>query len=416
MPPIEEVSETNERADIDLLNEESADDSSTEEDAKVDETADDDADTDIDDTDEDDSPATEDEEETIDEEKIDTEVPNRPTIAQIKAISPDIFKKLPGLRDMYFREQEFSKLFPTVGDAKTAYSAVEEYHKIRVAADSGDAEALLGSLENKDIPKLATKLLPALYKADKDAHWDAIAPVLEGVARQFFTHGKKSNNENVMNAALFLSDFLFGDIGIAKGEKTLSKQEPESAESKRLSDREKELNNRELKTFDDSVRSEGSRELKALILERGKGNKLKIDPEGVLTPFMKDTITEKIMIEVNTKMMTDQAHMRFMDSLWEKAKRDGYQGDWKAKIVSAFLARAKTLVPAIRAKLVSEALGTSQEHNEKKRETLDIVKSRREPGNGASSNGRQRAVTAKQIDWGKSSDLDVLNDRQVLKK
>ena len=39
---------------------------------------------------------------------------DRPTVKQIKDKYPDFFKSFPQLRDMYFRESEFSKVFPTI--------------------------------------------------------------------------------------------------------------------------------------------------------------------------------------------------------------------------------------------------------------------------------------------------------------
>src|SRR3990172_8704927 len=67
------------------------------------------------------------EEEDEKEEEID-----ETTYQQIKKVDKDIFKKVPELRSVIFREQEYTKVFPSVEDAKQAQEAAEIFGKTLV--------------------------------------------------------------------------------------------------------------------------------------------------------------------------------------------------------------------------------------------------------------------------------------------
>src|SRR5437763_300329 len=55
------------------------------------------------------------------EEEEEHGIVGRPTFKDIKAKYPNLFKDFPDLRDMVFRERDYSELFPTVEDAKEAH-------------------------------------------------------------------------------------------------------------------------------------------------------------------------------------------------------------------------------------------------------------------------------------------------------
>ena len=99
-------------------------------------------------------------------------------------------------------------------------------------------------------------------------------------------------------------------------------------------------------------------------------------------------------------MTADRQHMAYVNSLWAKAKRNGYKAEDKAKITSAFLARAKSLLPSVRVKLVSEALGLT-------RSTTKKVQKRVEPSNSGRPAGSRNGL--KQVDYKTMTDLDILN-------
>jgi hypothetical protein len=341
---------------------------------------------------------------------------DRPSVKQIKEKYPDFFKTFPQIRDMYFRESEFSKVFPTVDDAREAASSAESFVTLRDAALNGDAKTILtavGEADPKALHKMAGNLLSNLYDISKDAHWEAVAPVLQNVVQSFYNEGKTTNNTDLTNAALHLSKFLFNNFDVAKGKSVVKSQSPEATEElKKIEDERNKLFAEKLTGFTNSVYTEGGDGLLGLI-----GADRKIDPEGNLTKGMKDYVINKVIEEVNQQMQSDPEHVRMMQSLWTKAKREGFGDTWKSRLVTAYLARAKSLVPGVRAKYVSEILGTSVKSSDKTRTKVEHQNGRVEPGqSGLAAKDRPVKFSAKEIDWSKTSDLDFINDNVSLKR
>lgn len=340
---------------------------------------------------------------------------DRPTVRQIKEKYPDFFKSFPQLRDMYFRESEFSKVFPTVEDAREASENSDNYIALRDSALNGDAKAILTAVaetDTKALNKMASGILPTLYDLSKDAHWAAVSPVLQNVVQSFFQDGVRSKNDDVKNAALHLSKFLFNDFEVAKGKSVVPQVRETPEELKEIEAERAKLNGEKYAGFANTVYSEGGDGLMKLI-----GSEKKIDPDGNLTKGMRDYIINKVVEDVNHQMQSDPEHVRMMQNLWSKAKQSGYNGDWKSRLVSAYLARAKSLVPSIRAKYVSEVLGTSVKSSDKTRTKVELQNGRVEPGaSGRAAKDRPTNYSAKDVDWGKTSDLDFLNDNVTLKR
>lgn len=349
------------------------------------------------------------EEQASDQDKVSPPY-DRPTMQQLREEFPDLFKKFPSMRDIYYREQEFSQIFSTVEDAREASANSQSFNDLSDKVLSGDGDTLFGAIKAADeraFDKVAENILPTLYKLSPDAHYKATLPLMQNLVRGFYLEGKKRNDENVMNSAEYLSDFIFGDTAIAKGEKTMlpPKQEP-TQEQKDFQAEKAKFNNERYSSFVNSVRGTAANDLRSIV-----DVKSKIDPEGVFTDFIRETIVGKVLQEVDKQLVADKAHMKYMNSLWDKANREGFNDAWKSRILSAYLARAKSLVPTLRAKYVSEALGSGVKASGKAKELAERNNSRREPGTGGrTSRENNGPVDAKRVDWDKTSDLDLLND------
>lgn len=361
-------------------------------------------------------PDKEEKEEDKEEEKEEKEEPkaefpyDRPTMQQLREAFPDIFKKFPVLRDIYYREQEFSQIFPTIEDAKEASSNASAFADLSSKVLNGDAGSLFSAIKEVDekaVEKISETFLPSLYKISPDLHWKATLPLLQNIVRGFHQEGQRRKDENIINAADYLSDFVFGDVKVARGERDLVPRKSEDSEEKKELDKEKaKFYVDRFDSFSNSIKSRADEDLKNYINEKGK-----IDPDNIFSDFIKETIINKIYQEVDKQLVADKNHMKYMGSLWDKAKSNGFSDDWKSRILSAYLARAKSLVPAIRAKFISEAMGSSSRASEKRREVVEKTQSRREPGQGGRP-GRERNgnVDARDVDWDRTSDLDLLND------
>lgn len=328
----------------------------------------------------------------------------RPPISAIKKEFPELFKKFPQLEHMYFREKEYTEIFPTVADAKEANEAAEALTTFRDDLFTGDGSKFVSALKDADeLGKFSKGFLTNLQKIDKDAYWDTIVPTLQNLVTGFFREGQSRNDANYIASAENLAIYLFGSAEFAQGKRSAITTEPK--EDKRVEERLANIDRKEYNTFRINTLEGISNGLKPLIDLTKSG----------LSKTMQELISDKIMKEVDDSIGKDSIHMKYVNSLWNKAKGN-YTEEQKSKIISAYLERAKSLVPSIRRRLLSEALGTSPEESKRKLEKVAEVKSRREPGSqGKPAGSSVRAYNPKAIDYGKTSDMDILNGNVTLK-
>ena len=158
----------------------------------------------------------------------------RPTVKEVKASYPEFFKKFPDMQHMLFREQEYASLFPTIEDAKMAAEEAETLSRLRDLVTSGgqkEFEEFLGGVKDVDgLKSMAANFLPALYNLDRNLYFKATQPVALALIQNAFRQGMLGN-ENLKNAALVISQFAFGDVGYASGDKKLDLLEPKKGDT-----------------------------------------------------------------------------------------------------------------------------------------------------------------------------------------
>ena len=333
--------------------------------------------------------------------KEDEPLHERPTFAQIKTKYPQLLKDFPALRSIYYREQQFSDVFPTPQDAKEAAENNDAFNSIRNDVFEGDGTKFLEALKESDqLDSFSGKILNSLYKVSPEAQWKALAPVFQNAIRAFY---KSSNDENDQHAAERLAQYLFGDPEVASGKKNAVKVE-EPKENKEKDNWKTERYN----TFRIDTLSGIHDNVKSDIISGMK--------DETLSSFIKDAIADKVISELRTQLESDQSHMSYMGKLWDKANNNGYTTADKTSITNAFLARAKAIVPGIRRKLIAEALGTSVKINKEKQEIVDRGMARKESGNSGKTpvNGN-KVYSPKDIDFSRTSELDILNGNVTLK-
>lgn len=386
MPEVEDVGEIEQLEDTEEVEEIVEDESTdeTEEDESTDESADETEET---------------EEEPTDEK---THPFDRPTVAQLKAAYPDIFKKFPGMQDMYFREKEYTKLFATIDEAKEASENNIAFVNIQEDIMKGTGEQFFSALkeaDTKSLERFSGTLMSTLAKVDLNSFYKAANPLIEDVVRRAYDKGTKEKNENLQNSALFIAEFFFGDESFATGKKT-SVAPVTEGKSEVETDREK-FNNERYTVALSSAQTNCKSSLVKLI------DNDKFDPQGALSPFIKKTIINSIIDEIGTQLTADKAHMRYMDTLWANAKRGDYRD--LSRIESAYLARAKDLVSSLRVKYISDAMGKRMTIAKGNKQKLQNIQSRKE--GGSSGTPSKTGGKTGRIDYSKTSDDDILNDR-----
>lgn len=351
--------------------------------------------------DEEDSESKEEEvdEDDEDEEGKKSEIPfDRPSVKDIKAKFPEFFKEFPELKEAFFREQEFTKVFPTVEEAREAAEENVAFSTLSDAALDGDPAPLLESLEKTDAKALkifSAGFLPALYKRNQEVYHEVVTPVFENLIKQLY----KSTDENMRNSALNIAQYIFGEEhaeAIAQGKKTFSTITQLTDEQKKLKERrDQEVSTKFRETYN-HVETQINSSLKALILKD-------FDPNKVFSKFMRNQLADEVVKRIHVQLRSDKAHSTIMSSRWKRAKSNGYTNDDKSKIISTFLARAKSLIPGTSDKVRNLAHGKVSKHSDIRREK--IAPERREVNGGRAPNGR----ASKEVDYRKMSDMDILN-------
>ena len=310
------------------------------------------------------------------------------------------------MEHMLFREKEYSTLFPTVADAKDAQEASLALDDFRNDLFTGNGEKFTMALKKAgELGKFSQNFLTNLQKTDKDGYWNAVTPTLENLVKGFFREGKRRNDPNLVASAENLSIYLFDTDEIAKGTKSTIKTQPQ--EDKRVTDRLADIDRQQNNNFRIGV-LEG--------IATGINPVIGLDKMPNIKPSMQKLLSKQILDEIDAVISKDQTHMSFVNALWKRANGN-YTNDIKSKIISAYLERAKSLVPSIRRRVLSDALGMSPEKSREKLEISRQTQSRREPGSqGRPSGSNTRTHSAKSIDWNKTSDMDLLNGNIELKQ
>jgi hypothetical protein len=288
------------------------------------------------------------EEETEDEEEP---IGSLVTAKDLKEKYPDIFKKVPELKAVIYREQQYSQLFADPREAQEAATLAETFREIEGDVTAGNVEPLFTAVKKTngvDFNKFAANVLPSLRKIDEQAFMKVIAVPFKQMLRTAYRAGRSKGNANLTNAAQHIHDFIFDNIDL--DEKTDYEQPEAQANPDELKYKQKlqELDSRDHRNFKVSVDQEW---IDGIAKDFSEG----LDPKGEMTKWVKDKMIEDAIKEVNKQLTIDGRHQKSMEVLWRQAKASGYSAEAKARIVSAALARAKQLIPNVRMKLRREA-------------------------------------------------------------
>ena len=359
------------------------------------------------------------EEEDKDDESVDEEedeevkdIKNEaiPAFKEVDKKYPKFFKDFPGFRHMFFREREYSKVFASVEEAQEALEAVESLQNFESSITSGDMEDLNKTLKSfKElgddvIPSLAINFLPALKKSSPDDYYTAVTPLMVTFVRNLYDNGVRNGNENLKNAGLLAAIHFFEDADVATGKRQIASGSEKKKDVSLENDRQQFKQERYTTFYNDVVQDSNSR-LESMV-------KNGLDPKDLMSDKMQQMVTREIISEIDKILTSDRSHTSRMNSLWKKAGESNFARENKARILNAYLGRAKELLPTIRSKVRNAALGTKQINKDK-------VKDRTEPkggGNGSRSSSSSKNIDSKNIDWSKTTDLDVIRGNITYRK
>jgi len=339
-------------------------------------------------------------------EKVEPAVEGRPTYQELKKADPEIFKKVPGLKDIFFREQKFSETFSSVEEAQIAAKKSDDFDVIEASLVQGDPSLVLRELaanSPQSVPLLVDNFLPTLQRMSKDLYVRATMPVLEDLIRLTYNDGKRLNDKNLMYAAGHIAKHVFGEARIP--EPRTQSTGPHPAEVQLREERSRHFNER-YGSFNQELATESYTRLER-IADRGI-----TDPEGKLNGFTRKAIVKEALAELDERLGEDQQLANTLRQLWRRATVGGFTKEHKEGILNAHLSRAKQLLPGIRNRMVAEALGQKVAGKNNNKQKRDIPSG----GRGAVGQRGMGRINPRTIDWSKTSDEDILAGKVTTRK
>jgi hypothetical protein len=372
----------------------------------------------------------EEEEDEEEKEKEPERIEGKPTVSQLKKAYPDIFKRFPYLRDMYFSHEKFSQ---HIADPEMVPELIEKssnFDRLESSLMTGDPGLLLDEIKEGNpeaFKKVASNFLPTLRKMDQNLYIDLTLPILQEAIYHMVEYGKSRGEagKNYVRSAEWTADFLFGKPEIPDLSKRMNGQEKHPAEIQL--EKEREARQREEFTRATSdVNSSIDKSLEAMVRD---------GLDDSLTPFVKSAVIDKTLGEFINSLKGDKAFQVRINGLWKTARAANFSEASKKQIVEAYTARARQTIRSLRARFVQEAGGRnkatlkkgnisaktdkSEEKREEQREDREKPRKRNFDSHGRSGktgSGRESVLDSSKIDYSRTSDEDILSgDRSRIK-
>jgi hypothetical protein len=331
-----------------------------------------------------------------------------PEYNDIKKKYPKFFKEFPGMRHTLFRMKAMDRVFTSVDEAKQVAAKHDDLIQLEAAVVGGEADKVIRGLKSMDataMEKFAEAVLPALFQEARPVHDRITGNVLSTALRVAQQQARSSGNKNLYNAVGHLSQFLFGKDAPPEASRRQTSPEIE-AEKERLNNERQQMYDAKARDFQTDVVSTGERLLRK---ELARG----LDPQNVLPDFVKESIVESAIQKIGAAMDKDEAHLGTINQLWARAQRAGFSKEAKAKLVAAWFGRAKAIAGPTRRKLVASAV---EKASGKPQRDINRRRHVRTGGKGTSERQGFRPKSAREVDWSKTSDLDILTGKATARK
>lgn len=392
-----------------------ASDESTEDDTQTDdESTEETSDTESDTTDEesgsDEDSETEDTPEDEKKEDVVEDKITRPSFKALQKAYPDIFKKFPELRQVYFRDAQFGAMFTSPEEARITVETAENFDFIQGQLASGNIDAIVQNLQPATQEVMADKILSSLYEVNPKLYFRSIAPAFSEMLNNAFKKGQSENNENLQRSVLNLCGFLYGKRELPKLPTDVKadprvQQELETLRAERVRDF-----NQKASGFERSVEGDIETRLKKSIING-------LDPNNELSDFTKNAVVEDVITKIGNVVKKDAKFLSTLRLAYRKAAKVGFTDNMKSQIISAYMGRVNSLVPKLRSQARSEALGKKKNPNAPQGNKTIKKESMNSPmrsSSGGKVNIGNNVPTSK-IDYRRTTFDDIYNGKATLK-
>jgi hypothetical protein len=329
-------------------------------------------------------------EEDEDEDEDEDKVRDANIIKEAATKYKGIFKEFPQLKGAYYRDREFSKVFPTPEAANEAAQDVEIYNQVQREFINGKPEALVKFFEDHKKPetliRFGRNLLDSVGKQDKNLWAGILFPSITGILRDAENAANGAGNKNLAASVKHLTNYLFGQIDIPA-----DKLPAETRDVNDNNEQVAQLIHRQKINFQDEVYEAGAREAYKVIDASLATLKCK--------PALKKAITKELFDKVTRAVGKDSALQSDLQSRWSAALRAGLGHKSKASIIDTYLAGVKNKLAKTREQVLKsngftikkgtkKLAAESASDNGSNRKEPDIVDNR--PGKSSSSKPGER--------------------------
>jgi hypothetical protein len=328
---------------------------------------------------------------------------------EILAKYPKLFKDFPYLEKAYYREQQFTETFPTIQDAKVASEKARILDSVESQVMGGDITTVLAAAKQESqeaFYKIADNYLPALRKVDQQAYYHVLGNVIKDTIVTMVKEGRQLGDQGapLQAAANILNQFVFGSQQFTPPTTLGKPVRPEDANREQQIQYEEQTRFRgQFESTRDELQTKADNVLKSTISQH-------IDPKDTMTDYVKGHATNEALQTLEDLISKDTRFRGLLDRLWVKAFESRFDKTSTDRIKSAYLSKAKTLLPSVIKTARNNALKGMGRTARTEEDTLDLTPSvKKSPStlgrSTAPSSGKYKS--AKEIPRGMST-LDVL--------
>ena len=268
---------------------------------------------------------------------------------------PKIFKDFPHLEKAYYREQEFTKLLPTIADAKEAVEHSKTLQSFEADLVKGNTKEILQHIHTKDkraFNLIVDNYLDTLADVDEKSYLHVLGNVVRGTIRNMVATARADNNEVLEQAAVILNQWAFGNSQFEAPKKlsedTKARPEVDDRE-KELADREKKILQQKYNEVNTEITTKVNKAFKLTIENR-------IDPKNTMPEYVKRAAVRDALENLESLIGKDSRFKTLVDKLWEHGFKNNFDSTSTGRIKQAFVSKAQALLPAVIAKARNEAL------------------------------------------------------------
>jgi len=340
-----------------------------------------------------------------DEEEKEEEVDEDPTLIhaspkQILKKYPKLFEEFPSLKKAYYREQQYSEVFPSVVEAREASEKAQILDDFEGSLLKGNTKDILKTVKEKNpnaFNKIVDSYLDTLREVDSNAHLHLISNITKDIITHIAKAGKTANDDDLLATAARIHEFFFGKTEWVPPQK-LAKEEKE--EDNEIERERQELLQERLDIATNEVTDKIENTLKSTI-------RAYIDPKELMTSYVRGKAEEDVLKNLYTEIRKDTRFSRAYDDLWKEAAKTKFSKPSLDKIKAAFNAKAKTLLrPLIQAS--REAALKDARQNNRDESDSNKRKGHVAIGKPASQSSNRQTTSKKEIPKGMST-LDFFN-------